>query len=166
MFKKLKEKFTKELILTVLDLDKKIRMEVNVLDYAMSSISSMNCKNGWWRLVVIFSKSLNEIERNYKIYNKEILVVIRELENWRYLLEGGKFKFKAWTDHKNLGYFMKTQKLNRKQAHYALYLSRFDFTLKHVPDTKIQKANGLSRRPDWKVWVDNNNNNQILIKEQ
>jgi len=37
----------------------------------------------------------NEIERNYKIYDKEILVVIRRLENWRYLLKGAKFKFKV-----------------------------------------------------------------------
>ena len=28
------------------------------------------------------------------------------------------------------------------------------------------KANGLSRRPDWKVGVKNNNDNQTLIKEQ
>ena len=33
--------------------------------------------------------------RNYKIYDKEMLVVIWELENWRYLLEGAKFKFKV-----------------------------------------------------------------------
>ena len=31
--------------------------------------------------------TLIEIKRNYKIYNKEILVVIRELENWRHLLK-------------------------------------------------------------------------------
>ena len=37
-----------------------------------------------WRLVVYLSKSLNETERNYKIYDKEILIVIRELENQRY----------------------------------------------------------------------------------
>ena len=57
-------------------------------------------------------KFLNEIERNYEIYNKEMLAVIRELENWRHLLEGAKFKFEVWTDHKNLEYFMKAQKLN------------------------------------------------------
>ena len=45
-----------------------------------------------------------------------MLVVIRELKNWRYLLKGTKFKFEVWTDHKNLEYFMKIQKLNRKQA--------------------------------------------------
>ena len=43
---------------------------------------------------------------------------------------------------------MKAQKLNRKQAHWALYLSRFNFTLKHVPGTKIRKADGLSRKLD------------------
>jgi len=30
--------------------------------------------------VVFLSKSLNEIERNYKIYDKEIVAIIRELE--------------------------------------------------------------------------------------
>ena len=58
------------------------------------------------------SKSLNETERNYEIHNKKMLVVIRELENWRHLLEGVKFKFEIWTDYKNLEYFMKAQKLN------------------------------------------------------
>jgi len=71
---------------------------------------------GKWRPVAYLSKSLNEIERNYEIHNKEMLVVIRKLENWRYLLEDTRFKFKIWTDHKNLKYFMKAQKLNRKQA--------------------------------------------------
>ena len=54
--------------------------------------------------------------RNYKIHNKEILAMIRVLENWRYLLEDTKFKFEVWTDHKNLEYFTKIQKLNHRQA--------------------------------------------------
>ena len=45
-------------------------------------------------------------------------------------------------------------------------MSRFDFTLKHVPGTKIEKADSLSRQPDWKVEVKNDNSNQTLIKEQ
>jgi len=67
-------------------------------------------------LVAYLSKSLDKMERNYEIHNKEILVVIRELENWRHLLEDTKFRFKVWTDYKNLEYFMKAQKLNCKQA--------------------------------------------------
>ena len=44
-------------------------------------------------------------------------------------------------------------------------MSRFDFTLKHIPGTKIEKADKLSRRPDWKIGVENNNSNQVFIKD-
>ena len=60
---------------------------------------------------------------------------------------------------------MKAQKLNCRQAQWALYLSRFDFTLKHVPGTKIGKADGLSRRLDWKIGIEKDNDNQVFIKD-
>jgi len=60
---------------------------------------------------------------------------------------------------------MKAQKLNRKQAHWVLYLSRFDFTLKHVLGTKIRKADKLSRQLDWKVGVEKYNDHQVFIKD-
>ena len=60
---------------------------------------------------------------------------------------------------------MKVQKLNHRQAQWALYLLRFDFILKYVLGIKIGKADGLSRRLDWKVEVDRDNNNQTLIKD-
>ena len=85
-------------------------------NYTTRGVLSMECEDKLWRLVVFLSKSLNEIERNYEIYNKEMLAIIRELEAWRHLLEGVQFKFEIWTDHKNLEYFMKAQKLNRRQA--------------------------------------------------
>ena len=108
---------------------------------------------------------MNEIERNYKIYDKKMLAIIRGLESWRHLLEGAQSKFEIWTDHKNLEYFMKAQKLNQRQAQWALYLSRFDFILKHMPGARIGKTDGLSRRSDWKVGVDRDNENQVVIKE-
>jgi len=147
-FRELKERFTKEPVLAALDLDKKMRMEVDVLDYAMRGVLSMECEDKLWRPVAFLSKSLNKMERNYEIHNKEMLVIIRELENWRHLLEGACFKFEIWTDHKNLEYFMKVQNLNCRQAQWTLYLSRFDFTLKHVPGTKMGKVDGLSRHSD------------------
>ena len=44
-------------------------------------------------------------------------------------------------------------------------MSRFNFTLKYVPEMKMGKVDGLSRRLDWKVGVDKNNENQIIIKD-
>ena len=58
-------------------------------------VLSMKCKDEKWQLVAFLSKSLNKTKRNYKIYDKEILAVIRGLENWRHLLEGAKYKFKV-----------------------------------------------------------------------
>jgi len=89
-----------------------MRIEVDVSDYAIGGVLSIECKDEKWRPVVFFSKSLNKMERNYEIHDKEMLAFIKRLENWRYLLEGAKFKFEVWTDHKNLEYFIKVQKLN------------------------------------------------------
>ena len=69
-------------------------------------------------------------------------------------------------DHKNLEYFMKAQKLNRRQARWALYLSGFDFALKHVPGTKMGKADSLSRRPDWEIGVERDNEDEMLVKKE
>jgi len=79
--KELKKRFTKELVLAALDLDKKMRMEVDASDYAIGGVLSMECEDGLWRLVAFLSKSLNEIERNYKIHDKEMLAIIRGLES-------------------------------------------------------------------------------------
>jgi len=102
----------KKPVLAAPDLDKKMQMEVDVSDYAMGGVLSMECKDGLWRLVVFLSKSLNKTKRNYEIHDKEMLAIVRELENWRHLLKGACFKFEIWTDYKNLEYFMKVQKLN------------------------------------------------------
>ena len=60
---------------------------------------------------------------------------------------------------------MKVQKLNWRQARWALYLSRFDFILKHVPETRMGKADRLSRRSDWKIGVEKDNEDQVVIKD-
>ena len=100
--------------MAALDIDKKMRMEMNASDYAMGRVLSMECEDELWRPVAFLSKSLNETERNYEIHDKEILAIIRGLEAWRHLLEGAQSKFEIWMDHKN---FMKAQKLNRRQAY-------------------------------------------------
>ena len=59
----------------------------------MGGVLSIECEDELWRPVVFLSKSLNEMERNYKIHDKEMLAIIRGLEAWRYLLEGVQSKF-------------------------------------------------------------------------
>ena len=61
---------------------------------------------------------------------------------------------------------MSNQKLNCRQVRWALYLSRFDFILKHILESKMGKADRLSRRPDWEVGVDKDNEEQMLVKKE
>ena len=58
-----------------------MRIEVDVLNYATEEVLSMKYKDRRWKLVAFLSKYLNETERNYEIYDKEMLAVIRGLEN-------------------------------------------------------------------------------------
>jgi len=153
-------------VLVAPDLDKEFRVEADASNYATGGVLSMKCSDDLWRPIAFISKSLSDTERNYEIHDKEMLAIVRCLEAWRHFLEGTIVKFEIWTDHKNLEYFMKVQKLNRRQARWALYLSRFDFVLKHVPRTKMEKADSLSRRPDWEVGVERDNEDETLIKKE
>jgi len=143
-----------------------MRVEADASDFATDGVLSMKCEDERWRPVAYISKLLNEAERNYEIHDKEMLVIIRCLEVWRHFLEGAKGRFEIWTDHKNLEYFMKAQKLNRRQARWLLYLSKFDFTLKHVAGKSMGRADSLSRRVDWAEKVERDNENQIMLKEE
>ena len=67
-------------MLAVSNLDKKMRIEVDVSDYAIGGVLLMEGKDGVWKLVVFLSKSLNKMERNYEIYDKKMLAIIRGLE--------------------------------------------------------------------------------------
>ena len=61
---------------------------------------------------------------------------------------------------------MISQKLNKRQAWWALYLLHFDFTLKHIPEKSIGKADGLSQRADWQEGVKKDNKDRTLIKPE
>ena len=45
VFKELKERFTKELVLAAPDIDKKMKMEVDASDYAMGGVLSIECED-------------------------------------------------------------------------------------------------------------------------
>jgi len=113
VFDKLKRIFTTKPVLVAPDLDKEFRVEADASNYATGGVLSMKCSDELWRLVAFISKSLSDTERNYEIHDKKMLAIVRCLEAWRHFLEGTVVKFEIWTDHKNLEYFIKAQKLNR-----------------------------------------------------
>ena len=140
------------------------RVEADSSDYATGAVLSQE-QEGVWYPIAYMSRSLNEVERNYPIYDKELLAVIRALEEWRHYLEGAMHRFEILTDHKNLEYFQTARKLNRRQARWSLFLSRFDFALKHRPGKSSGKPDALSRRADHGDGKDDNQD-VVLLKPE
>ena len=85
--------FTTRPVLAAPDLDKEFRMEADASNFATGRVLLVKCKDKLWQPVAFISKALNKTERNYKIYNKEMLEVIRYLKAWRHFLEGVRMKF-------------------------------------------------------------------------
>jgi len=125
------------------------RIEADSSDFASGAVLSQRLPGEEkWHPVAFYSKSLSPVERNYEIHDKEMLAIIRALEEWRHFLEGARHPVEIWTDHKNLEYFMTAKKLNCRQACWSLYLARFDFKLTHCPGCCMGKSDVLSQRPD------------------
>ena len=141
-------------------------VEADSPGYATGAVLSQMHEDDKWHPVAYISKSLSPAERNYDIYNEEMLAVICALEQWHHYLKGAKHPVQILTDHKNLEYVMTTQKLNRCQACWSLDLSQFDINMTHRPGKLSAKPDLLSRRLDHKDGVENDNDNIILLKPE
>ena len=92
-FDELKRVFMTRLVLAAPDLNKEFRVEADASNYATGGVLLMKGSNELWRPVAFISKSLSDTKRNYEIYDKEILVVVKCLEAWRHFLKGAMMKF-------------------------------------------------------------------------
>jgi len=139
------------------------RIEADSSDFATGTVlSQQSMTDGKWHSVAFYSKSLSSVKWNYKIHDKEILAIIRALEEWRHFLKGATHLVEIWTDHKNLEYFMTAKKLNCRQAHWSLHLARFDFLLHHRPRRAMGKPDAMSKRADHGNRASNNENMVLL----
>ena len=115
-FENLKKKFLKEPVLIIPDLSKQFFIESDASKWATGAILQQLDNNGDLKPCGYISHSLTATERNYNIYDREMLGIIRALQTWRHFLEGSKHEVIVLSDHKNLTYFQKAQKLNHQQA--------------------------------------------------
>ena len=83
-------------------------------------------------------------KRNYEIYDRELLAIIRALEEWRHYYQGSPHTTIILSDHKNLTYYREAKKLNQQQAQWSLYLLEFDVKLVHTPRNKMVQSDALS----------------------
>jgi len=65
------------------------QVEADSSDFATGAVLSQQLMTDRkWHPIAFYSKSLSSVERNYEIHDKEMLAIIRALEEWRHFLEG------------------------------------------------------------------------------
>jgi len=146
-FNTLKTAFTSAPMLCHLDPDREIIVETDASDYVSAGILSQYEDDGILHPVAFFSKKHSPAECNCGIYDKELMAIVKAFEEWRPELEGPVHPIQVLSDHKNLEYFMSTKLLNRRQARWSEFLSRFDFKIVYRPGKAGAKPDALTRRP-------------------
>ena len=124
-FEELKKCFTEEPVLMMPDQTKPFQIETDASKYVTGAVLTQLDSNGDWHPISFISKTLSPAERNYEIYeyDRELLAIIRALEEWRHYIQGSPHTTIVLSDHKNLTYYQEAQKLTQRQAHWSLYLS-------------------------------------------
>ncbi|KAL0152509.1 hypothetical protein M9458_052232 [Cirrhinus mrigala] len=144
-FNTLKTSFTSAPVLKHPDPDLPFVVEVDASDCGIGAVlSQRHGQPGKLHPCAFYSRKLTSAERNYDVGNKELLSMKAAIEEWRHWLEGARHPFQVITDHKNLEYIKGAKRLNPRQARWALFFTRFDFTVTYRPGSKNSKADALS----------------------
>jgi hypothetical protein len=126
--------------------DKDIIDETDASDYVSADILSQHDDQGILHPVAFYSKKHTPAECNYEMYNKEFMAIVRCFEEWRAELQSTPHPIKVLFDHRILEYLMTTKSLNRRQARWSEFLSRFNFVITYLHGKAGAKPDALTRR--------------------
>jgi hypothetical protein len=137
---------TSEPVLTHPNPDKPFELEVDALNFATGAILFQQDNRGKPRPLGFHSKTLSKEEMNYDIYDKELTVLDRRLDQYYHLLLGQDIT--VHTDHTNLTYYQKPQKLSLRAKWAVARIMQYNICIRHKPGI-LNKADALSRQPDF-----------------
>ena len=87
------------------DQTKPFQIETDASKYATGAVLTQLDSNRDRHPVSFISKTFSPAERNYEIYDRELLAIIRVLEEWRHYIQGSPHTTIVLSDHKNLTYY-------------------------------------------------------------
>ena len=111
-FDLLKKQFSEEPILMMPNQTKPFQIKTDASKYASGAILTQTDMNGDQHPIAFLSKTFTETERNYDVYNQELLAIIWALTKWQHYIQGSGHTTEVLSDHMNLMYFKSAQKLN------------------------------------------------------
>jgi hypothetical protein len=133
-------------VLQHFDYDHTIIVETDASNYISASILLQYNDNRILYPITFCSKKYTLAEYNYKIYDKELIAIVRVIEELRTELEGVLYPIQVLSNYKKLEYYMSTKLLNHHQMYWAEYLSHFNFNITYYPGKGSGKPDALTHR--------------------
>jgi ribonuclease HI len=140
-------------------------LDIDASGFAMGAVLLQKKEDGKKHPIAYYSKTLSVAERNYDIYNLELLAIVNALDHWRPYLAGSPHKVIIYSDHQNLLYWKEPHKISRRVAREVLMLSEYNFEIRHIKGTANKRADALSRCPDYNQGQ-NDNQDVTVLPEQ
>jgi len=161
-FDMLKKCVTTEPVLAHAKLNDQFELEVDASGYVVGAVLLQRKEDGKKHPIGYYSATLNEAQRNYNIYDLELLAIVMALKNWRPLLAGSPHKIIIYSDHLNLQYWRLPQRISRRVVREVLELLEYDFEIRHLPGRLNGRADALSRRPGYDQGENDNKDVVVL----
>jgi ribonuclease HI len=164
-FEELKKRVTTEPVLAHPILTDPFELEVDASGFAMGAVLLQKKEDGKKHPIAYYSKTLSAAERNYDVYNLELLAIVNALDHWRPYLAGSPHKIIIYSDHQNLLYWKEPHKISRRVAREVLMLSEYNFEIRHIKGIANRQADALSRCPDYDQGQDDNQDVTVLPEQ-
>jgi len=100
------------------------------------------------RLIAYWSRKLSGLKKRYEVHDKELLAIVKALQDWRPYFADTEKSIQIYTDHKNLRNFATMKQLNWRQVCWAEQLANYKFQIHYKKSNENDEADTLSRQPD------------------
>ena len=115
-FEKLKKQICEEPVLIQPDQKKPFEVKVDASNYVCGAVLMQQDEKNVQHPVAFFSKTMNEAQRNYDVYNRELLALVEIFRHWRHYLHQAAHQVKVHTDHANLLFWKNPGDHNQRVA--------------------------------------------------
>ena len=86
-FEELKEKITSQLVLALPKREENFQVETDTSGHIIGAVLLQE-QDEKWKPITFLSRTMQQAEQNYEIYNKKLLIVVEAITKWRqYLLD-------------------------------------------------------------------------------
>ncbi|KAJ8721092.1 hypothetical protein PYW08_006557 [Mythimna loreyi] len=111
-------------------------------------------KDERWQPLAFYSHKLNDAQKKYSPYDRELLAIYEAIKYFRHMVEARTFT--VYTDHKPLifAFRLNRESLSPRQFRYLDYIGQFTTDIRHLPGSDNVVADALSRVEEVSTIID------------